>query len=265
MNSLTLVPLHGIPEVRAGDVARHLHRRRRRRPGHAAAARRLRRRHPEGRVEGRGPAWSRSIPTTATPRRRARRIGVGAGAAPPRRLAHRRDQARVRVRGRGDRHLQHRRGLRRAAPRRRRQVGEADPRRPPRDARRRSRRGDLRHLRARVAARARPTSPSACPGSRRCSTSAASTDTQGRELLVTEIAIADEIAGAAELVMGKSAGVPVADRARPRSRVVPRELGARADPRARRRHVPLSRGLTRSRVHRGAAIDPRVPPGAGAA
>jgi coenzyme F420-0:L-glutamate ligase / coenzyme F420-1:gamma-L-glutamate ligase len=37
-----------------------------------------------------------------------------------------------------------------------------------------------------------------------------STDTQGRELVVTEIAIADEIAGAAELVMGKSAGVPVA-------------------------------------------------------
>lgn len=37
-----------------------------------------------------------------------------------------------------------------------------------------------------------------------------STDMQGRELLVTEIAIADEIAGAAELVMGKSAGVPVA-------------------------------------------------------
>lgn len=36
------------------------------------------------------------------------------------------------------------------------------------------------------------------------------TDMQGRELLVTEIAIADEIAGAAELVMGKSAGVPVA-------------------------------------------------------
>jgi coenzyme F420-0:L-glutamate ligase/coenzyme F420-1:gamma-L-glutamate ligase len=36
------------------------------------------------------------------------------------------------------------------------------------------------------------------------------TDTQGRELVVTEIAIADEIAGAAELVMGKTAGVPVA-------------------------------------------------------
>jgi coenzyme F420-0:L-glutamate ligase/coenzyme F420-1:gamma-L-glutamate ligase len=36
------------------------------------------------------------------------------------------------------------------------------------------------------------------------------TDVQGRELLVTEVAIADEIAGAAELVMGKAAGVPAA-------------------------------------------------------
>lgn len=36
------------------------------------------------------------------------------------------------------------------------------------------------------------------------------TDMQGRELNVTEVAVADEIASAAELVMGKSAGVPVA-------------------------------------------------------
>jgi coenzyme F420-0:L-glutamate ligase/coenzyme F420-1:gamma-L-glutamate ligase len=36
------------------------------------------------------------------------------------------------------------------------------------------------------------------------------TDTQGRELQVTEVAVADEIAGAAELVMGKASGVPVA-------------------------------------------------------
>jgi len=35
-------------------------------------------------------------------------------------------------------------------------------------------------------------------------------DTYGRELQVTEVAVVDEIAGAAELVMGKSAGVPVA-------------------------------------------------------
>ena len=35
-------------------------------------------------------------------------------------------------------------------------------------------------------------------------------DTFGRELQVTEVAIVDEIAGAAELVMGKANGVPVA-------------------------------------------------------
>jgi coenzyme F420-0:L-glutamate ligase/coenzyme F420-1:gamma-L-glutamate ligase len=36
------------------------------------------------------------------------------------------------------------------------------------------------------------------------------TDDRGQELRVTEVAVADEIAAAAELVMGKSAGVPVA-------------------------------------------------------
>ena len=35
-------------------------------------------------------------------------------------------------------------------------------------------------------------------------------DALGRELLVTEVAVADEVAGAAELVMGKSTGVPAA-------------------------------------------------------
>jgi coenzyme F420-0:L-glutamate ligase/coenzyme F420-1:gamma-L-glutamate ligase len=37
-----------------------------------------------------------------------------------------------------------------------------------------------------------------------------STDTYGRELLVTEVAVVDELAGAAELVMGKASGIPVA-------------------------------------------------------
>jgi coenzyme F420-0:L-glutamate ligase/coenzyme F420-1:gamma-L-glutamate ligase len=36
------------------------------------------------------------------------------------------------------------------------------------------------------------------------------TDTYGRELQVTEVAVVDELAGAAELVMGKATGVPVA-------------------------------------------------------
>ena len=35
-------------------------------------------------------------------------------------------------------------------------------------------------------------------------------DDRGRELQVTEVAVADEIAAAAELVMGKAAGIPVA-------------------------------------------------------
>jgi coenzyme F420-0:L-glutamate ligase/coenzyme F420-1:gamma-L-glutamate ligase len=35
-------------------------------------------------------------------------------------------------------------------------------------------------------------------------------DSYGRELQVTEICIADELAGAAELVMGKAAGIPAA-------------------------------------------------------
>lgn len=37
-----------------------------------------------------------------------------------------------------------------------------------------------------------------------------STDALGRELMVTEVAVADEIAAAADLVMGKAKGVPVA-------------------------------------------------------
>ncbi|MGH9178753.1 MAG: coenzyme F420-0:L-glutamate ligase [Acidimicrobiales bacterium] len=36
------------------------------------------------------------------------------------------------------------------------------------------------------------------------------TDAQGRELQVTEMCVADELAAAAELVMGKSTGIPVA-------------------------------------------------------
>ena len=47
-------------------------------------------------------------------------------------------------------------------------------------------------------------------------------DAPGRILMVTEVAIADEIASAAELVMGKAARRPGGDRARPRRRVVRR-------------------------------------------
>jgi coenzyme F420-0:L-glutamate ligase/coenzyme F420-1:gamma-L-glutamate ligase len=37
-----------------------------------------------------------------------------------------------------------------------------------------------------------------------------STDTYGREMMVTEVAVVDELASAAELVMGKATGLPVA-------------------------------------------------------
>ena len=40
--------------------------------------------------------------------------------------------------------------------------------------------------------------------------SSGTTDALGRELMVTEVAAVDEIAAAADLVMGKSRGVPVA-------------------------------------------------------
>ena len=36
------------------------------------------------------------------------------------------------------------------------------------------------------------------------------TDTEGRELQATEMAVVDELAAAAELVMGKAEGIPVA-------------------------------------------------------
>ena len=39
-------------------------------------------------------------------------------------------------------------------------------------------------------------------------------DAGGRELVATEVCVADELASAAELVMGKDRGCPVADRAR---------------------------------------------------
>ena len=54
-----------------------------------------------------------------------------------------------------------------------------------------------------------------------------STDTYGREMQVTEVALVDELASAAELVMGKATGVPVAV-----VRGVPREWFRRGDVRS---------------------------------
>ena len=59
--------------------------------------------------------------------------------------------------------------------------------------------------------RGSPTSPSALSGLEAiCSTSREPPTGAGRELEVTEIAVADELAAAADLVMGKSAGIPAA-------------------------------------------------------
>ena len=52
--------------------------------------------------------------------------------------------------------------------------------------------------------------------------------------------MADEVAAAAELVMGKAAGVPARDRARPRPRLVPRGTVPRAGPPTRRGPLPVS-------------------------
>ena len=49
-----------------------------------------------------------------------------------------------------------------------------------------------------------------CSGLRPVIALRGTTDALGRELQVTEVAIVDELAGAAELVMGKAEGVPVA-------------------------------------------------------
>ena len=59
-------------------------------------------------------------------------------------------------------------------------------------------------------ARAWSTSPSAVRAWPPSSTCAAVDDALGRELAATEVCVADEIASAAELVMGKAASVPVA-------------------------------------------------------
>jgi coenzyme F420-0:L-glutamate ligase/coenzyme F420-1:gamma-L-glutamate ligase len=61
-------------------------------------------------------------------------------------------------------------------------------------------------------------------------------DASGRELASTQIAVADEIAGAAELVMGKNRGVPAA---------IVRGVGLPGDGRAAELVLPLERDLFR--------------------
>ena len=61
-------------------------------------------------------------------------------------------------------------------------------------------------------------------------------DSAGYELRTTTIAVADEIAGAAELVMGKTAGIPAA---------IVRGLVLRGDGNARDLVMPADRDLFR--------------------
>jgi coenzyme F420-0:L-glutamate ligase/coenzyme F420-1:gamma-L-glutamate ligase len=62
------------------------------------------------------------------------------------------------------------------------------------------------------------------------------TDARGRELRTTQIAVADEIAGAAELVLGKASGVPAA---------IVRGVDARGDGSAAELVMPRERDLFR--------------------
>ena len=88
-------------------------------------------------------------------------------------------------------------------------------------------------------------------------------DALGRILHVTEVAIADEIAAAAELVMGKAAGVPVAI-VRGLDPDVVRRRARTASSSARPTRTCSDDRHVRARVPRGAPLDPRVPARAGA-
>ena len=61
-------------------------------------------------------------------------------------------------------------------------------------------------------------------------------DARGRELRTTQIAVADELAGAAELVMGKARGIPAA---------IVRGVDARGDGSAAELVMPRERDLFR--------------------
>ncbi len=67
-------------------------------------------------------------------------------------------------------------------------------------------------------------------------------DALGRTMQVTEVAVADELASAAELVMGKSSGLPVAVVRGVDARVAPGGRRRRADPGSPRGPVPLTSG-----------------------
>ena len=95
-------------------------------------------------------------------------------------------------------------GYGRPAAGRLRPLGPAHPRRPAGPARRRGRRDRLRHLRPDLAAGVTDVAIG-CAGVAAVVDLRGTTDAYGRELEVTEVCVADELAAAAELVMGKAA------------------------------------------------------------
>ena len=119
-------------------------------------------------------------------------------------------------------------------------------------------------------ARARPTSRSAPPGCSVLEEYAGRADAHGNELAVTAPAVADEIAGVAELAQGKLGGRPFAVvRGRPDLVLPPGEDGpgsGGAGPARRRRHVRLrvaggrGRGAARRRRRRSRRSGARCPP-----
>ena len=95
-------------------------------------------------------------------------------------------------------------------PRRLRPLGPAHPRRPAGPGRRSRSASSSPTPSAGPGGGASPTWPSASPAWPRIVDLRGTTDALGRELAVTEVCVADELAGAAELVMGKASGIPVA-------------------------------------------------------
>ena len=174
------------------------------RPG--PGRRRRARRHAEGRVEGRGPARPDrpQRPRQQGPHRRGR---VGAGAAPAGRPRHQRDAARLRVRQRRGRPVERRGRLGGAAARGPRPLGPPAPRRAARAGWTCTSPSSISDTFGRVWRRGLTDVAIGCAGIRAVVDLRGTADALGRELAVTEVCVVDELASAAELVMGKSSGI----------------------------------------------------------
>ena len=138
----------------------------------------------------------------------ADRCRGGPGAGPQGPHADHREQARPRAGRRRGGRLQRRRHRTGPAARRPRRQRRRAARRPARAARRHRRRWSSPTPWAGPGATARPTPPSARPGCTVLHGYAGAHDAHGNELVVTEVAVADEIAAAADLVKGKLTGDP---------------------------------------------------------